>query len=343
MIEAVGSATVTSISTSPVKVAAGEVGGEHETVGVGPDAGRAAGTRGASSAVSSSAASFVSVLMVGRLPSRPCRMTPDPAISLASPAIQRCHRRRRAAPKLDVVAIGNALVDVLASASDDDLRGARPGQGNHGAGRPRPLGVHLRGHGPDHRGLGGFGGQHRGRGWPRSGGRVGVPRTGGRRRAGSGLHPRHPIHRRGLRPGPHPGRPRRGGDRPLPGPGDRRRRTDHGHPPRGGVRLRARRPPRRPSVVGPGGVPRGLPVGAAVGQGGHARGHRGGPRQRRLGGPVRVGSVLRRAPPGGVPRAARRRPRAALRQRGGDHVAVRRLRPSTPPWRRWPTPACWPC
>ena len=33
----------------------------------------------------------------------------------------------------------------------------------------------------------------------------------------------------------------------------------------------------------------------------------------------------------------------ALRQRGGGHDAVRRRPTSTPPWTRWPRPACWPC
>ena len=45
----------------------------------------------------------------------------------------------------------------------------------------------------------------------------------------------------------------------------------------------------------------------------------------------------------GVPRAAERRPRAALRQRGGDHVAVRRVHLRRRGGRRWPRPACWPC
>ena len=44
-----------------------------------------------------------------------------------------------------------------------------------------------------------------------------------------------------------------------------------------------------------------------------------------------------------VPRAAHRRPRAALRQRGGDHPAVRGQRTSRRRWRRWPRPGCWPC
>ncbi len=177
--------------------------------------------------------------------------------------------------------------------------------------------------GPDHRGVRGIGGQHRGRrGRPGRPGRLSGP--GRRRPPRPRLHPRHPLDRRGLRPARRL-RPVRAiaGHRPLPGAGDRGRRADHGHPPRGGLRLRLGRPARRSSRLGPGRLPRGLPVGAALGQGGHAGGHRGGPRQRRRRGPHRLRPVLRRAPPARVPRPVDRRPRAPLRQRGGGDDAVR--------------------
>ncbi len=56
------------------------------------------------------------------------------------------------------------------------------------------------------------------------------------------------------------------------------------------------------------------------------RGDRGGPPERCGGGPLPFRPLLRRAPPGGVPRPAPGGPRDGVRQRGGDHAAVRCLR-----------------
>ena len=184
-------------------------------------------------------------------------------------------------------------------------------------------------HGLDQGGLGRLGRQHHGRGG-RPGRHGRLRRQGGRRSARRGV--RHDIRATGVEftsaIGRPPGRRRRRGGRhrPLPRAGHRRRRAHHGHPPRGGHHHRPGRRAGRARGPGPDPLPRGLPLGPPPGQGGHAPGHRRGPRQRRLGRPVALGPVLRRAPPARVPRPAARRCRRALRQRGGDHLgcSVRR-------------------
>ena len=62
---------------------------------------------------------------------------------------------------------------------------------------------------------------------------------------------------------------------------------------------------------------------------------------RRLGGPLPLRPVLRGAAPARVPRPPARRRRRALRQRGGDHSAVRCDVASTRRSRRRRRPACW--
>ena len=161
-----------------------QVGRQDQPVGVGPDC-RGQPVGGGPSDVDSS---VVEALMSGRLPSGRA----DDRLrfrrnleGLRSPA-RRGGRRQR--PRRRAGVGHRRRPD-----------GPRAGQGHHGPGRSRALAGHLRRHGPDHRGLGGVGGQHGGRGGcPRRPGCV--PRTGGRRSAGAGLHPRHPVHRGGLRP-----------------------------------------------------------------------------------------------------------------------------------------------
>ena len=75
--------------------------------------------------------------------------------------------------------------------------------------------------------------------------------------------------------------------------------------------------------AGLGRAARGLPLGRGGGQGGHASCRRHCARSRRLGRPVAVGPVLRRAAPAGVPRPPGRRHRHPAGQRRGDHHAVR--------------------
>ena len=175
---------------------------------------------------------------------------------------------------------------------------------------------------------------------------AGPPSSAGWPTTSSGQAFTHDIRSIGVAfdPTPDAGRARRGGDRPLPGAGHRRRRADHGHPPRGGVRLRRR----STCTTATSPRPRSSTSRATCGSSRRprrpcARPSRWPTRSDAAGGPHRVGPVLRRAPPGRVPRAAERRPRDALRQRGGGHARCSGRPTSTPPWTRWPRPACWPC
>ena len=143
-------------------------------------------------------------------------------------------------------------------------------------------------------------------------------------------------------PVPTPAVPGDGGDRPLPGAGDRRRRTHHGHPPRGGLDFGPDDLHDGHLVVGPGGLPRGLPVGAAVGQGGHARAIEVAHAPRRLGGAGLSDPFCVERHQREFLELLRRRRRRPVRQRGRDHVAVRRRPTSTPPWRRWTRPVSSP-
>ncbi len=230
----VGSSMEMSISTSPVKVAAGRFGVEHQPVGVRTH--RGGEPVGGGGVVCRSGHPT-------RLPSAPWQAPLRQRTPSDRDAIRRTDGRGGLLGAMDVVTIGNALVDVLASASDDDLVSSRPGEGDDGARRPRALESHLRGDGPDDRGIRGLGRQHRRRD-RRTRRPGGSPRPGGRRPSRPGLRPRHPLGRRALRPDPGCGRPR-SQHRALFGAGDRGRRAHHGHPPGRGLRLQLGGPARR--------------------------------------------------------------------------------------------------
>ena len=102
-----------------------------------------------------------------------------------------------ASQRLDVVGIGNALVDVLSHESDDFVDEARSRAGRDDADRHRPGRDAVRGDGPRPRGLGRLGRELDGRR------RVvrrqrGVRRPGQRRPARRGVRARHPRRRRGV-------------------------------------------------------------------------------------------------------------------------------------------------
>ena len=168
------------------------------------------------------------------------RHDPDPDASPAS---------------FDVVAIGSALVDVLARRHHRGPGAVRHGQGVDDARRPGPGGHPLRGHGAGHRGLGRLGGEH-GRGRRRAGGQRGIRGQGGRRRAGRGVPPRHHRGRGGawaaparVEPSARPGR--RPGHGAMSGVRHRRRGADDGDPPGRGFDAWSRGISTRTSSPGP--------------------------------------------------------------------------------------------
>ncbi len=234
-----------------------------------------------------------------------------------------------AAPRLDVVGIGNALVDVLSHESDDFVTKHDLSRGAMTLDRHRPRRVAVRGHGPGTRGVGGLGRELDGRC------RVvrrhrGIRRPGQRRPARRGLRPRHPrcggrVHDRAR--GGAVGRRR--AHRPLPDHRDARRAAHAQHVPRrirparsGGSRPRAHR-------SGAGAVPRGLPVGRAGSQGRIPRGGTSRARRREPRRVHAVGRLLRRPPPRRVPRAGRAGRRRAVRERGARSRRCTRSTPST--------------
>ena len=264
--------------------------------------------------------------MWGRLPSGRAERLPrrtHPPDPTAPPP--RGGQTRRPPPRLDVVAVGNALVDVLATATGRGPGGPGPGQGHHGhwwtrtARRPStpPWGPTTEASGGSAAntvaGVAALGrpGRLPRRGWPTT---------------SSGQAFTHDIRSIGVAfdPKPTPAGARPGGDRPLPGAGDRGRRAHHGHPPRGGRPTSARstcttatcprprwstsratcgssRRPRRPCVEAID-IAHGHDASVAL----------------TVSDPFCVEHHQAR-----VPRAAQRRPRAAVRQRGGDQAAVR--------------------
>ena len=134
-------------------------------------------------------------------------------------------------PRLDVLCIGNAIVDVIANADDDFLAARGPGQGLDAADRRRGGRAALCAHGPGAPGQRRIGGEH-------GGGRRGARRPRRLHRPGRGrparriLSPR-PHRRRGRVH--HPGRRRRRADRALPDPRHARRPADDEHLPRRGA------------------------------------------------------------------------------------------------------------
>ena len=99
-----------------------EVRGEHEPVGVGQDrgrepvGGRVSSVRGAVSRSAHAGQATVGPCTLTTFDTFPTILRPDRRFDAHAR-----RRRRRRLPRLDVVAIGNALVDVLASATDEDL------------------------------------------------------------------------------------------------------------------------------------------------------------------------------------------------------------------------------
>jgi hypothetical protein len=197
--------------------------------------------------------------------------------------------------RLDVVAIGNALVDVLAHATDDDLGRLDLVKGSMDAGRPGPGGHGLRGDGSPVSRCRGARPPTPPSGWPPSGAGSGTSGKVADDELRGDLPARHRRRRRGG--GPHreggPSRPPgRTGHRAVSDPGHRGRRADHGDPPGVASALGPEDLDEESRRPGPGGVPGGVPVGPAAGQDGHAAGHGGGPRGRRAGGPHPVGPLL---------------------------------------------------
>ena len=140
-----------------------QVGGQDQPVGVGtyrggqPVVGRSAGAaRGRRSGAH-----------VGQATVAPCRLTPEPTILRNFPIrppdrAGAGDRLRRSAP-LGCGGHGQCpgRRAGLGPGRGPDLVGS--GQGDHGHRRSRPVRVHLRHHGSDHRGVGRIGGEHRGR------------------------------------------------------------------------------------------------------------------------------------------------------------------------------------
>ena len=142
--------------------------------------------------------------------------------------------RPRPGTELDVVAVGNALVDVLASATDEDVQKLGLVKGTMAiVDRERSEAIYAT-MGPTVAASGGSA-ANTVAGVAALGGARCLPRPGGRRRARSDVHPRHSLHRRGFRAKAHAGEGGRECDRTLPRPGDRRCRTDDGDPPRRGL------------------------------------------------------------------------------------------------------------
>ena len=287
--------------------------------------------------------SLVGVRMRGRLPSRRADRLP----SRPNPPDSADRRPGRGAdrppaPRLDVVAVGNALVDVLARPPTRTWRRSDLVKGT------MVLVDHARSaaiydhHGADHRGLGRIGGQHRGRrGRPRRPGRL--PGRVADDQLGPGLHPRHPLHRGGLRPDAHAGR--------CPGEAvtghclvlvtedaERTMATHLGVASEfGAVDLHDGHLASAQVVYLEGYLWEQPSAKAAM-----RRGHRGGPRQRRRGGPHRVGPVLRRSTTGPSSSSCSNGDLELLFANEEEVMMLFGAATSTPPSTPWPRPACWP-
>jgi hypothetical protein len=149
--------------------------------------------------------------MLGRLPSRRADRLPSEQNS-PDPTPDRPPgdgRPGAGGPALDVVAVGNALVDVLASATDEDLVALDLVKGTMAlVDQDRSEAIYDT-MGPTTEASGGSAANTA----------AGVAALGGRAaflgrvaddEPGPGLHPRHPLHRGGLRPHADPGVPGRG-------------------------------------------------------------------------------------------------------------------------------------
>ncbi len=221
--------------------------------------------------------------------------------------------------ELDVVGIGNALVDVLSHAEDGFLARQGLAKGTmHLVDEPRARELY----------------DAMGPGIEMSGGSaantmVGVASFGGRahyvgkvRDDQLGEVFGHDLRadRRGLR---HAARHRRPAHRALPHPGHARRPAHHEHVPRRVGAARPRRHRRGAHHARQDPLPRGLPLRSARGPGGvpGGGGHRA--RGRPQGLAHAVGSLLRGAASQGLPRPGRASRGHPLRQRGGDLRALR--------------------
>ena len=152
----------------------GQVGGEHQPVGMGPHGGGQ--PVGGRSSVCRRSVEAPSVAHVGRLPSRPC------STELATQCMPFTGAAGR--PRLDVVAVGNALVDVLASATDEELVALDLVKGTMAlVDQVRSESIYAT-MGPTTEASGGSA-ANTAAGVAALGGRVGLPRPGGRRRVRS--------------------------------------------------------------------------------------------------------------------------------------------------------------
>ena len=221
-------------------------------------------------------------------------------------------------PELDVLGIGNAIVNILAHTEDEVLAAEGLAEGFMTLiddGRADALyarmgpGVEVSGGSVANSTVGAASLRE-----PRR-----LHREGARRRVRPGLRARHPRRRGALRdPARHGRRP----PGPLPHPRHARRTPDDVNLPRGLRRAGARGHRRGPRRARGGDLPRGLPLGPAAGQGG-LPGRDGRRAARRPpGGPHALGRVLRGAPPRQVPRAGQRRGQHPFRERGRAALAL---------------------
>ena len=220
--------------------------------------------------------------------------------------------------ELDVVGIGNALVDVLSHEDDAFIEAQRAGEGVDDPHRHRPGRGALRGHGRCDRGVRAARPPTRSRASPASAGR---PPTS----AGSSTTSSAPCSPTTCGPPASvfrcAARHRGPAHRPLPDRRHARRRAHDEHLPRrlGVPRPRGRR--RRPDRGGPGHLPRGLPLRPARGAGGVLEGEPDRPRRR----------------PPGQPHPVRHASASSATRRPGARSSPTRSTSSSPtrarPWR----------